>query len=70
MSKEDESESTSAGHFPPNSKVTGVRCSTAAVITIFPTRALPKILIYKFKNIITSMANDLWRMRKNIKPRK
>jgi hypothetical protein len=49
MSKEDESESTNAGHFPPNSKVTGVRCSTAAVITIFPTRALPKILIYKFK---------------------
>lgn len=30
-----------AGHFPPSSKVTGVRCFTAAVITIRPIRELP-----------------------------
>lgn len=43
MSKEDERESTTAGHFPPNSRVTGVKCFTAADITILPTRALPAI---------------------------
>jgi hypothetical protein len=38
-----ERESTIAGHFPPNSRVTGVRCLAAADITSRPTRALPRI---------------------------
>lgn len=41
VSHEEERESTIAGHFPPNSKVTGVRCFAAADITICPTLALP-----------------------------
>ena len=35
------SESTIAGHLPPNSKVTGVKCLAAAVITMRPTWLLP-----------------------------
>lgn len=35
------SESKTAGHFPPSSRVTGVRCFAAAVITIRPTLELP-----------------------------
>ena len=34
-------ESTTAGHFPPSSRITGVRCFAAAAITIRPTLALP-----------------------------
>lgn len=34
-------ESTTAGHFPPSSRVTGVRCFAAAAITMRPTLALP-----------------------------
>lgn len=40
-SQELERESKTAGHFPPNSKVTGVRFLAAAVITIRATGALP-----------------------------
>lgn len=40
-SQELEKESTTTGHFPPNSKVTGVKCCVAAYITVFPTRVLP-----------------------------
>ena len=29
--------------FPPNSRITGVRCSAAALITTFPILELPKI---------------------------
>lgn len=35
-------ESTTAGLFPPSSKITGVRCFAAAAITIRPTLGLPK----------------------------
>lgn len=34
-------ESTTMGHFPPSSKITGVRCFVAAAITILPTLPLP-----------------------------
>jgi hypothetical protein len=34
-------ESTTAGHFPPSSRITGVRCFAAAAITMRPTLALP-----------------------------
>lgn len=43
LSQELERESTIAGHFPPSSRVTGVRCFAAAVITILPTLALPTV---------------------------
>ena len=33
--------STMQGDLPPSSRVTGVRCSAAALITIFPTSVLP-----------------------------
>lgn len=36
-----EFESTTAGHFPPSSRVTGVRCIAAAAITMRPTLAPP-----------------------------
>lgn len=41
VSLELEKESTTAGHFPPNSKVTGVKCCAAADITTLPTLVLP-----------------------------
>lgn len=41
LSQELEMKSTTAGHFPPNSKVTGVRFLAAAVITIWPTLGPP-----------------------------
>lgn len=34
-------ESTTAGHFPPSSRITGVRCFAAADMTMRPTLALP-----------------------------
>jgi len=34
-------ESTMTGDFPPSSKITGVRCFAAAVITMRPTLPLP-----------------------------
>lgn len=50
LSRELEKESTTAGHFPPNSKVTGVKCCAAADITILPTRVLPVNKIKTLKN--------------------
>lgn len=46
-------ESTTAGHFPPSSRVTGVRCFAAAAITMRPTLALPaeNPTITSWKNI-------------------
>lgn len=41
ISRELLSLSSTAGHFPPSSNVTGVRCSAAAIITALPTFALP-----------------------------
>lgn len=35
-------ESITAGHFPPSSRVTGVRCFAAAAITMRATFALPE----------------------------
>ena len=54
LSQEEERESISAGHFPPNSKVTGVRCTAAADITIRPTLALPSIGSYHTLKKISS----------------
>lgn len=36
-------ESTIAGHFPPSSRATGVRCFAAAAITMRPTFPLPAV---------------------------
>jgi len=38
------SESITAGHFPPSSRTTGVRCFAAAVMTMRPTLGLPEKL--------------------------
>lgn len=38
---------TRQGLFPPNSSVTGVRCSAAALATIFPTEVLPVKKVYQ-----------------------
>jgi len=48
-------ESSMAGHFPPNSRVTGVKCFAAADITKLPTRELPE----NFRTSFT--ANLIWR---------
>lgn len=44
-------ESTTAGHFPPSSRITGVRCFAAAAITMRPTLALPAENSNYFTNI-------------------
>lgn len=40
-------ESRMTGHFPPSSRVTGVKCFAAAAMTILPTRGLPAEAIEK-----------------------
>lgn len=37
--------STIVGHFPPNSRTTGVKCFAAFVMTMRPTRSLPVYII-------------------------
>lgn len=37
-----ERESRMVGHFPPSSRVTGVKCFAAADMTMRPTRGLPE----------------------------
>lgn len=61
LSQEEGRESTTAGHFPPNSRTTGVRCFTAADITFCPTCALPSdrfvIQEYENKEVISAKFN-------------
>lgn len=46
-----------AGHFPPSSRVTGVKCLAAADITMLPTRGLPENIEIKKKSIILIINN-------------
>lgn len=48
-------ESTTTGHFPPSSKVTGVRCFAAAAITMRPTLGLPAQIEELFDKIILAL---------------
>jgi len=41
------SESSMAGHFPPNSRVTGVKFFAAADMTMLPTLGLPENFIHQ-----------------------
>lgn len=46
-----------AGHFPPSSRVTGVKCLAAADITMLPTRGLPENIEMKKKKIVILIIN-------------
>lgn len=41
-----------AGHFPPNSRVTGVKYFAAADIIMLPTRGLPENFIHHVEIIL------------------
>lgn len=47
-----EKESRITGHFPPSSRVTGVKCFAAAAMIIRPTRGLPAAVIKTIKIVV------------------
>lgn len=57
-SKGAERESTIVGHFPPSSSVTGVKCFSAAAMTILATRGLPKHSKYSRLNNLNSQLTE------------